>query len=67
MLLLANCEEWESDDVVGISVKMLESSNDYASSIVAEAMIRSGSLKGSETRYSLLPRSCLEHFASRKG
>ena len=45
MLLLANCEEWESDDVVGISIKMLESSNDYASSIVAEAMIRSGSLR----------------------
>ena len=44
-LLLAKCEEWEWDDVMAISVKMLERSNDYASSIVAEAMIRSGSLK----------------------
>ena len=44
-LLLAKCEEWESNDVMAISVKMLERSNDYASSIVAEAMIRSGSLK----------------------
>ena len=45
MLLLAKCEEWDSDDVMGISVKVLERSNDYASLIVAEAMIRSGSLK----------------------
>ena len=44
-LLLAKCEEWGSDDVMAISVKMLERSNDYASLIVAEAMVRSGSLK----------------------
>ena len=45
MFVLANCKQWDAEDLISISAIMLQSSNDYASSIVAEALIRSESLK----------------------
>ena len=45
MFVLANCKQWDAEDLIGISAIMLRSSNDYASSIVAEALVRSESLK----------------------
>ena len=48
MFVLANCKQWDAEDLIGISAIMLRSSNDYASSIVAEALIRSESLKAQQ-------------------
>ena len=42
MFLLANCMQLEARDLIDISSIMLQKSNDYALSIVAEALVRSG-------------------------
>ena len=42
MFLLANCSQVEARDLIDISNILLEKSNDYSSSIVAEALLRSG-------------------------
>ena len=42
MFLLANCSQVEASDLIDISNILLEKFNDYSSSIVAEALLRSG-------------------------
>ena len=42
MFLLSNWGKFETNDLMEISEIMLRKSNDYSSSIVAEALVRSG-------------------------
>ena len=57
MFLLSNWGKFETNDLMEISEIMLRKSNDYSSSIVAEALVRSGN--------SVAQRLAIDYFQSR--